>query len=156
MRKWILTMSMWLVLTLVGTAAHAQLSGTDFDGASVRTAQAVEEGVVLDVVDSTIHTPAPVAARVAGSALAGAGCSRMTAKWSSWVARAGVVAACAAGGERLGAQLGAGAVSGKTIIVKLLGSGRILAVAQADEHFNKDQRVWVLIGHGTRVLSSRM
>lgn len=151
MKKKILTMIVWLVFTLVSTSTHAQLAGSDYGGSSARVVQGVEGGVIVDVLVSSVHTDAPVVARVAGSALVGAGCSRLTAQWSSWAARAGVIAACAAGGERPGATLGRGVIAAKTLIVKL-DSGRTLAVMQADEGFQKDERVWVLSGQGTRVM----
>lgn len=154
MKQKVLTLIVWLVLTLMSTTTHAQFSGTDYGTESARVAQGVESGVVVDVVASTLQAEAPVAARVAGGAIVGALCGRVTDRWNSWTARAGVMTACAAGGERIGAALGSTATLANTIIVRL-DSGRMLAVVQGDQQFQKDQKVWVLQGQGTRIVDAR-
>ncbi|MBI2770570.1 MAG: hypothetical protein HYX47_13170 [Burkholderiales bacterium] len=154
MKQKVLTLIVWLVLTLVSTIARAQFSGADYGSDSARVAQSAESGVVVDVVASTLQTEAPAAARIAGTAFAGALCGRVTDRWNSWAARAGMMTACAAGGERIGAALGSTAAPAITIIVRL-DSGRTMAVVQGDQQFQRDQRVWVLQGQGTRIVEAR-
>lgn len=131
--------------------AFAQLSGIDYGVDGVRSAQGVQQGVVVDVVASVVSSEASPAARIAGGALGGAACTAVTSHWSSWVARAAVATACAAGGERVANTVATSRDAARTFIVRIDGGGTV-AVTQVDPGIYRGQRVYVLTGQGTRIV----
>jgi hypothetical protein len=105
-------------------------------------------------VDSTIHVEAPAVARIGAAAIATAACGQASRKWQSWAARGGVLTACGAAGERIGAQLGSRQVAGHTFIVRL-DTGRTVGVMQADGGIQVGDRVYLLRGRGDRILRAK-